>query len=421
MVIRLSRRNRYEEKGRAIARGTAIGHGNRESPNKSTDGDVSHVAFWQTSLLFLLILVILIITGVIEVKMPSQGNKENQVSMGGVVQLKSRTSSSSISDSVTDNNETMEADQSPKNVEMTSPPTKVTQPEPTYAPTRASQEALKEEHRSEPPQPVTLQDLTSARKMVRHTYQRRGQPMTDQSRKEMIEKWGQWTLVDDKDRPSTDYYMAYPNRDIPRSDFPANAWQTDTEYLSKFLPEAIKLVDRAMEAILAEYGKTDGDFKERAEMFELEMVETLDTASNYIITKPEWRRDETGERGGWSTYKSLEGLQRRLLHAVMTEDTFVFALGGHSAAAGHGNMFVQSYSVQVQWIMEAIFARLGVRHQSKNFANGGLGTIQVRDIHCFVYPQNIPGDSQICCSFSMALQQILCTVLQLICLCGIRV
>lgn len=29
----------------------------------------------------------------------------------------------------------------------------------------------------------------------------------------------------------------------------------------------------------------------------------------------------------------------------------------------------------MQWILEAVFARLGVRHQSRNFGNGGLGTI----------------------------------------------
>jgi hypothetical protein len=29
----------------------------------------------------------------------------------------------------------------------------------------------------------------------------------------------------------------------------------------------------------------------------------------------------------------------------------------------------------VQWILESVFARLGVRHQSRNFGNGGLGTV----------------------------------------------
>jgi hypothetical protein len=42
------------------------------------------------------------------------------------------------------------------------------------------------------------------------------------------------------------------------------------------------------------------------------------------------------DKGGWSTPKSWLGLKRRLLHAIMTEDTFNFAMGGHSASAGHG-------------------------------------------------------------------------------------
>ena len=46
---------------------------------------------------------------------------------------------------------------------------------------------------------------------------------------------------------------------------------------------------------------------------------------------------ETGEKqGGWTTHSSWQGLIKRILHAIMTEDVFVFAMGGHSAAAGHG-------------------------------------------------------------------------------------
>lgn len=39
------------------------------------------------------------------------------------------------------------------------------------------------------------------------------------------------------------------------------------------------------------------------------------------------------------------------------------------------NHFQQSYTLQVQWILEAVFSRLGVRHQARNFGNGGLGTL----------------------------------------------
>ena len=48
------------------------------------------------------------------------------------------------------------------------------------------------------------------------------------------------------------------------------------------------------------------------------------------------------------TTRSWKGLQRRLLHAIMTQDSFVLSMGGHSAAARHGNRFLPSYTLQVQ-------------------------------------------------------------------------
>eukprot|EP00980_Cylindrotheca_fusiformis_P008142 scaffold1727_cov133-Cylindrotheca_fusiformis.AAC.45 len=185
----------------------------------------------------------------------------------------------------------------------------------------------------------------------RHLYRKRAQPRSGKERQKMADEWGKWELVDDKERPMTDYYAEYPNRDIPRERFPSNAWQIDEEYLSKFLPEGIALVQRAQEAILAEYGKTEGTFAERSQMFQM--------------TQDGKRKGY--DNGGWVTSKSWDGLKRRLLHALMTE-------GGHSAAAGHGNHFTQSYTLQVQWILEAVFARLGVKHEARNFGNGGLGT-----------------------------------------------
>jgi hypothetical protein len=40
------------------------------------------------------------------------------------------------------------------------------------------------------------------------------------------------------------------------------------------------------------------------------------------------------EQGGWIPQQSWDGLKRRLLHAVMTEDSFNLVMGGHSSAAG---------------------------------------------------------------------------------------
>jgi hypothetical protein len=219
----------------------------------------------------------------------------------------------------------------------------------------------------------------------RYTYQRRGQPMTDTDKTSMIQKWGSWTLDNaaarsKKDSSSStttttdDYYLHYPNRDVPRDKFPDTAWQKDTNYIQQFLQEGLALIERAMEAILAEYGHGPDDhpndsFQVRSGMFLLLSIDddklpTLKANPKILL-----------RNGGWTTPRSWLGLQRRLLHAIMTEDTFVFVMGGHSSAAGHGNLFAQSYTLQVARILEPIFARLGVKHEARNFGNGGLGTV----------------------------------------------
>ena len=80
---------------------------------------------------------------------------------------------------------------------------------------------------------------------------------------------------------SSDFAAEFPNRAIPHDQFPANAWQPADEYLSKFLPQAIALVQRAQEAILAEYGQPKkGDWETRTEMFHVYKYDTLDEEAN---------------------------------------------------------------------------------------------------------------------------------------------
>jgi hypothetical protein len=145
------------------------------------------------------------------------------------------------------------------------------------------------------------------------SYLPRGTPhLTDEERAQLTKEWGSWTLVDSKasSRPKNDFYMQFLNRDVPRDKFPSTAWQVDKDYLSKFLPESIALLERSMEAILSEYGlgkkdMPDKSFEERSVKFKPPMNEA-----------------------------SFKGLKRRLMHAVMSQDRFTVAMAGHSAAAG---------------------------------------------------------------------------------------
>ena len=164
------------------------------------------------------------------------------------------------------------------------------------------------------------------------TYQRRGQPIDETERRSMIHRWGEWVLNDphEVERPNDDFYQAYPHRDVPNHAFPETAWQRDTQYVKSFLQQGLALVNRSMEAILAEYGHDDPaiSFLDRSSMFQLHIYSSME--------EDEVPTGATNHHGGWTTFQSWEGLKRRLLHAIMTQDTFHMAVVGDFAAAGHG-------------------------------------------------------------------------------------
>ena len=193
------------------------------------------------------------------------------------------------------------------------------------------------------------------------------------------DKWGHWQLEDNgKDlRPSNDYPATYPNRDIPFQNFPDHAWQSDTVYVKQYLQQADQLIDRAMEAIFAEYGHVQPlnayQLEDRQKMFQW----TREELTSATGPPPKYTRHGDRGNGGWTTTRSADGLVRRLLHAMMTGDTFTVVMsGGHTAAAGQGNHFRQSYMMQFHKVMYPIFARLGVTLVTRNFGQGGLGNMQ---------------------------------------------
>jgi hypothetical protein len=67
----------------------------------------------------------------------------------------------------------------------------------------------------------------------------------------------------------------YTHCDVPRNEFPKDSWQRDSKFIKKFLKEADKLVDRARNAILAEYGKSP----EQSEML-ISLIETISNDGN---------------------------------------------------------------------------------------------------------------------------------------------
>ena len=198
------------------------------------------------------------------------------------------------------------------------------------------------------------------------------------SKEELIAQWGKWGFWDgDEDsRPPHDYCARYPNRDIPTAAFPDTAWQVDAVFVNHLINDAENLISRAREAIFTEYGHgkplSPEGLSERMQMFHWDKI---DLSAPNVAPPPQYAKRGARGNGGWTTARSHDGLVRRLLHAIMTNDSFTVVLGGHSAAAGHGNHFHQSYVMQFHRIMAPILARLGVKLVTRNLSQGGLGTL----------------------------------------------
>lgn len=204
-------------------------------------------------------------------------------------------------------------------------------------------------------------------------------PLDDAQKAALAEKWGKWHFWDgdEKNRPSASYCAGYPNCDIPGTEFPDSSWQVDAVYVNHFLDDADNLLARAKEAIFSEYGHAKPlppeGLLERYRMFQWDKV----NLKEQLTPPPRYASGRSGTRdnGGWTTPRSFDGLVRRLLHAMMTNDEFTVVLAGHSAAAGHGNHFHQSYMMQFHKIMAPILARLGVKLITRNMSQGGMGTL----------------------------------------------
>jgi hypothetical protein len=262
----------------------------------------------------------------------------------------------------------------------------VTTPEPTPIENKNKDQPTPEEQQQQepelPPQPPRSHSYTKISTIVPDQYRSKSIPedQIDDYTKELQSKWGKWKFWDgdEASRPVDDYCQLYPNCDVPGNLFPNDAWQTDAVFVNHLINDAEILISRAMEAIFTEYGHgkplSPEGLSDRMQMFHWDKLTDLNPDTQ---PKPPQKYTKHGDRGngGYTTKRSYDGLVRRLLHAIMTNDSFTVVLGGHSAAAGHGNHFHQSYVMQFHRIMSPIFARLGVKLITRNISQGGLGTM----------------------------------------------
>ncbi|KAL7469821.1 hypothetical protein ACHAXS_010074 [Conticribra weissflogii] len=213
----------------------------------------------------------------------------------------------------------------------------------------------------------------------------------------LTQLYGYWGFYDGAadERPSEPYTS--PERagndfsDLGEDDFPDESWQVDAVYVNHFLDAGEKLVRRGQEAIYAVFvgwgienvtveenagvsttattatgdGRVSGQIRDpnqrlhdRLQMFHLGEIDlaTVTTSEYLALKEPHWRT-----KGGWTTQRSFDGLERRLLHAMMTNGNFTVVVTGNWRNMGYGgNHAWQSMAGKMESLLGELFRRLGM-------------------------------------------------------------
>jgi hypothetical protein len=71
-------------------------------------------------------------------------------------------------------------------------------------------------------------------------------------------------------------------------------------------------------------------------------------------------------------HRRLDTKTLTLPEVPMTYIKFVWATGGHSAAAGHGNLYNESYTAFMERAVKPVFQSVGIEFEGRNYAMGGM-------------------------------------------------
>ena len=90
-------------------------------------------------------------------------------------------------------------------------------------------------------------------------------------------------------------------------------------------------------------------------------------------------REEENVVEGCNCRSGTKELSRRNLNTEASGDNnhyakMVWATGGHSSAAGHGNLFNESYTAFMEQAVSDVFGAIGINFEGRNYAMGGTSS-----------------------------------------------
>jgi hypothetical protein len=205
-------------------------------------------------------------------------------------------------------------------------------------------------------------------------------------------------LFDNNGTDNEDGVVRDPDRPVPVLDLKARKAYTDVKLLRKKFAAAR---DAYVKRLHREYGP---DNVERMFVIGNMTVGRLALRSPGVVGAPTASEGNSKPEDmgvSWSRLRRkilMKLLQVRILasngKAKTTKGirmpTFIWASGGHSAAAAHGDLYNESYSAVLERAVQPVLAELGVWFEGRNYAMGGTASgPEVALCHTPIFGTNI--------------------------------
>lgn len=104
------------------------------------------------------------------------------------------------------------------------------------------------------------------------------------------------------------------------------------------------------------------------------MIKVLEVQTNIMTQEQRVAEKCDCSQGGKALVQSISPMGTEVVEVPDTYARYVWASGGHSSAAGHGNLFNESYTAVMGRDARLVFQSIGIDFEDRNYAMGGTAS-----------------------------------------------
>jgi hypothetical protein len=162
-----------------------------------------------------------------------------------------------------------------------------------------------------------------------------------------------------------------PTKSERKNDVPGVTVNTDLSKISNLKQNFQLAKEKMVQGLKVDYGDKYFD-----ELFTQKSSAGVSVSKGRLVFRSP---SADGDKDGISYDRFKHKVMRKLFQVLKSGDSdttvpFVWATGGHSSTAGHGNLFDESYTAVMEKTVKTVFSAVGIDFAARNYAAGGTSS-----------------------------------------------